>query len=286
MGYPWGSLFANSSAGWPWAFFVESLLMLPVATLCFFLPFTWRPERAPIEEEEEEAEAEEEEELVQGASPAEDVKREREHAAAADARVRAAARHMSIREEFFAVAKRPIYLLNVFGYAANTAVMIGISTFGSALFLEFGCVWFVLCRLDDQVDLDLSSRLLLRVLLTRASPSTIHPSMCMYSYFKHESSASTVFGAALSLAGMLGTPIGGALIDRATRRYAHSEEGKLAAILRQNVWFAAAGMLLACVSTFIYDRTMFIICFVLGAVSVCLPLPPSLGRLPSRSKPS
>jgi MFS transporter, Spinster family, sphingosine-1-phosphate transporter len=147
IGYPWGSLFATSSWGWAWAFYVESILMLPVAVLCFFLPFTWRPERAPIEEEEvgggegaglviagevksgEEGEGEEAER-----------RRSLERHAAADAMARAAGAHMTLKEEFLAVVRRPIYLLNVFGYAATTAMMIGISTFGSALLLEFGCV--------------------------------------------------------------------------------------------------------------------------------------------------
>jgi hypothetical protein len=39
---------------WAWAFWVESLVMLPVSLACFALPFTWRPERPPIEDEDEE----------------------------------------------------------------------------------------------------------------------------------------------------------------------------------------------------------------------------------------
>jgi MFS family permease len=45
MGYPFGSLFARSSLGWGGAFFVEALVMLPIAIGAFFLPFNWRPER-------------------------------------------------------------------------------------------------------------------------------------------------------------------------------------------------------------------------------------------------
>ena len=148
IGYPWGSLFATSSLGWAWAFYVESLLMLPVALLCFFLPFTWRPERAPIEEEEEDddetAVVAEGDDVKRGEPGKNGEERERrlslERHAPEDARVVAAAAHMSLKDEFLAVVKRPVYLLNVFGYAATTGMMIGVSTFGSALFLEFGCV--------------------------------------------------------------------------------------------------------------------------------------------------
>ena len=152
VGYPWGSLFATSSWGWAWAFYVESLLMLPVAVLAFFLPFTWRPERAPIEEEEEGEDgvglggdmkhAEE-----QGGGDDEEAERRRslERHAAADARVAARSAHMTLKEEFLAVVRRPVYVLNVLGYAATTAMMIGVSTFGSALLLEFGCGLFGFC---------------------------------------------------------------------------------------------------------------------------------------------
>lgn len=135
-------MFATSSLGWAWAFYVESLLMLPVAALCFFLPFTWRPERAPIEDEDDEDN--EAEDVKTGESGVNGEERERrlslERHAPEDARVRATAAHMSLKDEFLAVVRRPVYLLNVFGYAATTGMMIGVSTFGSALFLEFGCV--------------------------------------------------------------------------------------------------------------------------------------------------
>lgn len=47
---------------------------------------------------------------------------------------------MSILEELKAIISRPIFVLIVLGYAANTGMMIGVSTFGSALLLEFGYV--------------------------------------------------------------------------------------------------------------------------------------------------
>lgn len=84
-------------------------------------------------------------------------------------------------------------------------------------------------------------------------------------YFKRESSASTVFGITLSLAGLLGTPLGGALIDR-QRAHAHSEEAKLAYILRQNTLLSLAGAAFCCLSCFIYARAPFLLCFVVGAL--------------------
>ena len=48
------------------------------------------------------------------------------------------ARHISVKDELLAIIKRPVYVLTILGYAANTGMMIGVSTFGSALLLEFG----------------------------------------------------------------------------------------------------------------------------------------------------
>lgn len=96
-----------------------------------------------------------------------------------------------------------------------------------------------------------------------------------FRYFKRESSASTVFGITLSLAGLLGTPLGGLLIDRQRRRRrlaahpAHtgaSEEAMLACILRQNALLSLAGAVCCCLSCFVYDRTAFLLAFVLGAL--------------------
>lgn len=43
-------------------------------------------------------------------------------------------------QEVRAILCRPIFLLIMLGYAANTGMMMGVSTFGSALLMEFGCV--------------------------------------------------------------------------------------------------------------------------------------------------
>lgn len=137
------TLFQTIHNSWSWAFFTESLLMLPIAILCFFLPFTWRPERAPIEVEEEEDTV-----TVAADGDGEDSQldpRIEERIAMAllqdrDEQVQAAAKHMTVKEEFLAIIKRPIYLLNVAGYAANTGMMIGVSTFGSGMLMEFGYV--------------------------------------------------------------------------------------------------------------------------------------------------
>eukprot|EP00624_Nannochloropsis_granulata_P007111 evm.model.NODE_6405_length_11551_cov_21.306726.1 len=98
--------------------------------------------------------------------------------------------------------------------------MIGVSTFSSKIFLDFG-------------------------------------------FFASESSASSVFGVALSFAGMAGTPLGGILVDR--RRF-HSEEAKLAFLLRQSTIFAALGCFCSSLSCFLYQRELFLFFFVMGAL--------------------
>lgn len=106
------------------------------------------------------------------------------------------------------------------------------------------------------------------------TPPTSNEQPPFFRYFKRESSASTVFGITLSLAGLLGTPLGGLLIDRQRHRRlaAHpthtgaSEEAMLACILRQNALLSLAGAVCCCLSCFVYDRTAFLLAFVLGAL--------------------
>ncbi len=259
LGYPWGALFASSSLTWSWAFYAESLLMLPGTIMCFFLPFTWRPERAPIEEDDDamvDEEAEEKEGAGKLVNVAATVAARHEEA---DARVQAEARHITVAEEFCAIVRRPIYILNSLGYAANTGVrvtwmvgglggrgkrhvvlapppcppahhhhhhhhhhhqmMIGVSTFGSKLLLEYG-------------------------------------------FFSTESASSSVFGIVLCLAGAIGTPLGGILVDC---KHSHSEEAKLAYILGQNTVFVALGCFLSCLSCYMHERGWFLLFFALGA---------------------
>lgn len=233
MGYPWGALFAASSWTWSGAFWMESLLMCPFALACFFLPFTWRPERAPIEEDDVGEVLEGEGEVgVRGAAAVMAVpvdgnssgilggQQQLQLQQQQEEEVVEEARHMTMFQEACIVLRRPIFLLNALGYAANTGMMIGVSTFSSKIFLDFG-------------------------------------------FFASESSASSVFGVALSFAGMVGTPLGGILVDR---RQFHSEEARLAFLLRQSTIFAALGCFCSSLSCFLYQREVFLFVFVVGAL--------------------
>lgn len=79
------------------------------------------------------------------------------------------------KEEVLLVCSEPVYVCIVLAYAAQVAVLMAISTFGSAFLLGLG-------------------------------------------YFDTETQASTVFGILASLAGVIGTPIGGFLLDMVTRQ--------------------------------------------------------------------
>jgi len=127
---------------------------------------------------------------------------------------------VSIWGELKAVIVRPVFVLTALGYAANTGMMIGISTFGSGMLLEFG-------------------------------------------YFKTEAASSIVFGAMISLAGMIGTPLGGYIMDRA---HVKGDESKLVSITRMNFTFATLGATMACVACFIWNKTLFLLCFTFGAL--------------------
>ncbi|EKU20821.1 major facilitator superfamily, partial [Nannochloropsis gaditana CCMP526] len=234
IGYPWGALFAGSPWTWAGGFWVASFLMLPFAVTCFLLPFTWRPERAPIEGDDVRTDgdlkiaAKKASRDKNGTDSAElhsvtrhdALLRHEQEVSVADAEAQFEARHMSLLREACVVLRRPVFLLNAFGYAANTGMMIGASTFSSKIMLDFG-------------------------------------------FFSSESSASSVFGIALSLAGLLGTPLGGVLVDR---RHFHSEEAKLVFLLRQSTIFATLGCICSSLSCWIYQREVFLVFFVAGAL--------------------
>lgn len=134
-------------------------------------------------------------------------------------------KHQTAWEEFKAVVASPIFVLTALAYAASTGVMIGLSTFGSAMLLEFG-------------------------------------------YFKSEAEASIAIGAMVSVAGMIGTPLGGFIIDRA---HAKGDEAKLVATTRMNFIFCVLGATVASISTWTYNKAGFMVAFTLGALFLFVP---------------
>lgn len=50
VGFEYGAAIASSGIGWQWAYWIEGILMLPFAVLCFFIPFRLKSKRSDGEE--------------------------------------------------------------------------------------------------------------------------------------------------------------------------------------------------------------------------------------------
>jgi MFS family permease len=159
MGYAYSSIIAES-AGWQFAFFIEAILMAPCVIFLFSIAPHFPCEHSAVAELSSEGSAD--------SKTVRNVTQDSDQPATEDET------HTSpptVLEEFLAVTSRPVYLCLTAGYAAQTAALIGLSTFGSAFMMGLG-------------------------------------------YFDSESEASTVFGLLVSVAGLIGTILGGVLLDR------------------------------------------------------------------------
>jgi MFS family permease len=171
-GYMFSSMMA-ASVGWGWGFFLEGLLMLPLAFLAYTVPFELNlsmEENRPSKVEEA------------GFDYAEigDHKPSVGEKSAFSSSV--ASLHASphaaptFSEEVALVVASKVAPCVALGYAAYAAVAMGIATFGPT-FLEG------------------------------------------LQYFDSETGASFAFGVILALAGLLSTPLGGAIVDSRTRKF-------------------------------------------------------------------
>lgn len=148
------------------------------------------------------------------------------------------------KEEFLAVCSQPVFVCIVLGYASQVAVLIGLSTFGSAFIMGLG-------------------------------------------YYDSETEASTIFGVLASLAGIIGTPLGGFALDFLTRRSRlkvpdplETVEGSAAAkggdgeeevrlmdeICVLIYWTSLIGMLMLCCVYFRLPRALFFLIITCGCI--------------------
>lgn len=126
--------------------------------------------------------------------------------------------------EFSAVARVPLFLCLSAGYAAQTASIIGLATFGSSFAMGLGL-------------------------------------------FDSETAASTAFGGIISVAGLVGTPLGGYLLDM--RRPLTSQPWqyvRAAAALISMLTLAGATLLLS--ASFVRNKTVFLSLICAGSACV------------------
>lgn len=165
LGYAYSSLIATT-IGWEWAFYIEGIVMLPLVLFMFHISPYFPCENKTthhnsISSQSESHQAhfniEKEPNPHSSFSQTSGLEEDKEYPTALD--------------ELRIVMVRNLYLCFIAGYAAEVAVLIGLSTFGSSFVMGLG-------------------------------------------FFDTESEASTVFGVVVSLAGIIGTPVGGILLDK------------------------------------------------------------------------
>lgn len=146
----------TAAAGWQFAFFIESMIMLPLLFYFFFIS-----------------------KFFPGPNEANNNNDDHDHKAP------------SIKQEIIEVCKRTIFIALTLAYAAQTAVLIGLGTFGSAIVMGLG-------------------------------------------FFDDETSASSIFGGLISLAGLIATPLGGLAVDWLTHNRDNDEDNSSHPLLEDN----------------------------------------------------
>jgi MFS family permease len=98
IGYAYSSI-VSEAIGWQWAFFFEGFVMVPFVSFMFLISSHFPPDAPKTEE---------------------------------------GGNHPTVWQEFLVVCGRPIFLCFSFAYAAQSAVLMGLSTFGSAFMMGLG----------------------------------------------------------------------------------------------------------------------------------------------------
>mmetsp|Transcript_15282 Transcript_15282/g.23013 ORF Transcript_15282/g.23013 Transcript_15282/m.23013 type:complete len:503 (-) Transcript_15282:176-1684(-) len=180
LGYIYSSIIATS-IGWKWAFFIEAIYMIPFVAFLFAMAYRF-PVLKPGERHFPAKDYEDNllnstdktlsEQQFNGNQNTEENGTDQSSSP-------------SLWEETRLVCAHPCYVYITFGYAALTAVLIGLATFGSSFFLGLGL-------------------------------------------FESEVAASTAFGIIVSIAGIIGFPVGGVLVDflSAQRKKNHPESAE------------------------------------------------------------
>ncbi len=178
-GYAYSASIATTM-GWQWAFWMEGMAMAPLAFFLFRSSSRFPKEDDMVKRDKEEhlrlllqRGEQGNSSLSNNSSVGKETKKEylgEETTDIDDSSDDDVDKKPSILEEIKVVTSSTVFCLVTLGYAAQTGVLIGLSTFGSAFIMGLG-------------------------------------------YFDKETDASFLFGVVISLAGILGTPLGGYLQD-------------------------------------------------------------------------
>jgi predicted MFS family arabinose efflux permease len=151
MGYVYSS-FMSDSLGWQWAFFFEAVFMFPFVLFLFYVSpayprlelgggkqnkrktesRSYSAKQSPLHDNTGDS-TQTSSGLLQSATLNESLLSDDDSSVNSDNH-----EPPSICEELSAIFSRPVYLCIVFGYAAQTGSLIGISTFGSSFLMGLG----------------------------------------------------------------------------------------------------------------------------------------------------
>ena len=150
MGYVYSS-FMSDSLGWQWAFFFEAVFMFPFVLFLFYVSpayprlelggkdskiktesMSYPTKQSPLHDSTTDS-THTSSGLLQSATLNESLLSDDDSSVSSDNH-----EPPSICQELYAIFSRPVYLCIVFGYAAQTGSLIGISTFGSSFLMGLG----------------------------------------------------------------------------------------------------------------------------------------------------
>ena len=234
LGYIFSSTVSSSSLGWQAAFYIEGLAMVPLVLFCMVLHMSEKT-RADIRMSRKGLS----EPLIGkgsggscggsgGGSGTVSVQRHKDRRLSRllepTGDLAGLKKKVTMADEFYACASSLPFMSVLFSYAAYTAVLISVSTFGSAFVMALG-------------------------------------------FFNTETSAALVFGGIISIAGVIGTPIGGYVL----KKIDHGEQDppnllKMSNSFKQLNKQVFVGFILLLPMTFTNSTTIFVVSMLLGCI--------------------
>ena len=257
MGYAYSSFIA-SSLGWQWSFIIEALASIPLTV--YFLYVSSQDDTTSNMHNEARSKSPMMVEMNSSSSqahPLTDWEEENNATSRSNSSTESIEATQPISsllllwEEALMLMSNSIFLSLVAGYAAQTATLMGISTFGSAFMMGLGI-------------------------------------------FETESESSTMFGVLISIAGIIGTPLGGILTDYVTTKRdstihgdsvqdgssSSSSSGSGTTSSKNNIclqniseliyWSSFVGTILLCLLYFITSKALYLLVVTVGCAFLFL----------------
>lgn len=249
IGYAYSSFIA-STIGWPWSFLLEAIVAFPFAIFFYFASSsesatspTTSPSKSLTPRVAQSRSDDDGEYLVTSEYGIEIPPQDRNNPPASHEIFEGRRRpHPTVKEELFSALTNPLYVTLVLGNAAQTATLVGVSTFGSAFMMGLG-------------------------------------------FFQSESESSTFFGILISIAGIVGTPLGGAILDGIAPPGGSEEEvadnssamntrhwKSMISICELIYWCSFVGTIVLCLLYFVREKVAYLTLVTLGCTIIFMTI--------------